>query len=548
MKIALCQLNPITGDIAGNTARIREVIENTREQNLDLLVFPELFILGYPPLDLLENNWFIGRGLSALDELCNLSQQYPGLGILTGLALLDNVANGRGLLNSAALITDGHILFHQNKSLLPTYDVFDESRYFDPAPDISCIEFKGEKLGITICEDAWNDEDMWDHQQYTFDPVKTLADMGATLFINISASPFCLGKKHFRFLLFENHARKHKQPFVFVNMIGANDELIFDGNSMFFNAEGALCEYLPSFDEAVRIIDTESPHTPVPAPGQDSIQDVFHALVLGIKDYTRKCGFNKALIGLSGGIDSAVTCALAVEALGAKNVRGITLPSQYSSEGSIADSKILAAYLGIELKHIPLEPIFNSYIDTLSPHFNKKHPDSTEENIQARIRGSILMSLSNKYGCLLLTTGNKSELAVGYCTLYGDMCGGLAVISDIYKTMVYDLARYINRNNEIIPQAIIDKPPSAELRPDQKDSDSLPPYDVLDDILKLLIEEGSSTKEIIDKGFDEETVRWITYAIAKNEYKRRQAAPGLKITPKAFGLGRRFPIAAKYER
>ncbi len=548
MKIALCQLNPVTGDIAGNTARIKEVISETRDEHPDLLVFPELFILGYPPLDLLDNQWFIGRGLSALDDLCNLSQQYPDTGILTGITLPATVDNCRGLFNSAVLITGGRILFHQNKSLLPTYDVFDESRYFTEAPAIELVIFKGEKLGITICEDAWNGEDMQEQSRYDFDPVKKLAEMGATLFINISASPFSIGKKKLRYSLIQNHAKKHGIPFVVVNMVGANDELIFDGASMVFNGKGELCTLLPSFSESIQIIDTAAPGEALPEPSQESTGDIYNALLLGIRDYTRKCGFHKALIGLSGGIDSAVTCALAVDALGAKKVRGVTMPSQYSSPGSVSDSQKLAENLGIELKNIAIEPIFSAYIRELSPHFNQKEPDVTEENIQARIRGSLLMSLSNKYGCLLLMTGNKSELAVGYCTLYGDMCGGLAVLSDIYKTMVYDLARYINRERELIPQATIDKQPSAELRPGQKDSDSLPPYELLDSILKQFIEKGASTREVIAGGIDADVVLWVADAMAKNEYKRRQAAPGLKITPKAFGLGRRFPIAAKYER
>lgn len=548
MKIALCQLNPVTGDITGNTGRIKEVIKNTASQPPDLLVFPELFISGYPPLDLLENNWFIASGLSALDELCALSQQYPETGIITGFALPNNVPNGRGLFNSAVLITDGKILFHQNKSLLPTYDVFDESRYFDPAPDISIVEFKGEKLGITICEDAWNAEDMWDHPRYNSDPVKELAGMGATIMINISASPFYIDKEKPRFSIIQNHAKQHNLPFVFVNMIGANDELIFDGNSMFFDATGALCETLPTFDEAVRIIDTTSSYNPIAEPQLDSIGNVHDALVLGVRDYTGKCGFKKALVGLSGGIDSAVTCAIAAEALGAENVLGVTMPSQYSPASSISDSQKLAKNLGIEFKTIPIEPVFDSFNKSLAPHFKDRKLDVTEENIQARIRGNILMALSNKFGSLPLSTGNKSELAVGYCTLYGDMCGGLAVLSDLYKTMVYKLARYINRKKKIIPKRIITKPPSAELYPEQKDIDFLPPYDVLDEILKLLIEKGASTKEIISKGFDSATVKWIARGVAKNEYKRRQAAPGLKVTLKAFGSGRRFPIAAKYVR
>jgi NAD+ synthase (glutamine-hydrolysing) len=548
MKIALCQLNPVTGDIAGNTGRITSVVAETAAQSPDLLVFPELFITGYPPLDLLENDWFIAQSLSALDTLARLSMQYPGIGIITGIPLPDTVTNGRGLFNSAALVTDGMILFHQNKSLLPTYDVFDEARYFDPAPEISLVEFKGEKLGITICEDAWNDEELWRHPRYNFDPVKILSEQGATVLINVSASPFHLGKRSLRFSIMRNHAMKFRKPFIFVNMAGANDELVFDGTSMYFDRTGSLAAILPGFAEEVRIVDTNAAYPAIAAPEKETVADVFNALVTGIRDYTRKCGFSRALVGLSGGIDSAVTCAIAAAALGAKQVFGVTMPSEYSSEGSVKDSELLAANLGITLKQIPITDLFKTYLDSLSPHFNGRKPDSTEENIQARIRGDLLMALSNKFGCLLLTTGNKSELAVGYATLYGDMCGGLAVISDLYKTMVYEIARYINREKEIIPSSILDKPPSAELRPGQKDTDSLPPYDVLDAILRLLIEEGASIKTVVAKGFAEETVTWVAKALARTEYKRRQAAPGLKITPKAFGCGRKFPLAAKYSR
>ncbi|MGD9201371.1 MAG: NAD+ synthase [Chitinispirillia bacterium] len=548
MKIALCQLNPVTGDIIGNTKRIKDVFNKVKSESPDLIIFPELFISGYPPSDLLENSWFIANSLSSIDELCALSMQCPDTGIITGIALPDNVPNGRGLFNTALLITEGKILFHQNKTLLPTYDVFDESRYFDQAPEIELIEFKGEKLGITICEDAWNSEELWEKQRYNTDPVKILAEKGATLMINISASPFHLGKGKIRLSVIQNHAKRHNIPFVFVNMVGANDELIFDGCSMFLNASGELCELLSCFKEEIKIIDTANTHELTNIPRLDSISHAYKALVLGVKDYTRKCGFKKVLIGLSGGIDSAVTCSIAADALGPENVLGVTMPSMYSSPGSINDSAQLAQNLGIEFKEIPIKPIYTSFLKALSPHFNNYSPDITEENLQARIRSNILMGLSNKYGSLLLTTGNKSELAVGYCTLYGDMSGGLSVISDVYKTMVYKIAKYINRKKEIIPRKIIEKAPSAELKPDQVDQDSLPPYEILDSILKMLIEKNASTKDIIKKGFKKDTVSWVIKAIGKNEYKRRQSAPGLKITQKAFGSGRRFPIAAKYTR
>jgi NAD+ synthase (glutamine-hydrolysing) len=424
--------------------------------------------------------------------------------------------------------------------------VFDETRYFDPAASLDVFAFRGERLGITICEDAWNDPDLWPETPYTVDPVSVLAQKGATLFINLSGSPFHLGKEKLRFSIMQRHAKKHAIPFIYLNQIGGNDELIFDGNSMVINKNGALCVALPEFVESIRTIDTNRLDDLAVEKEFDSIDYLHKALCLGIHDYMHKCHFKRAVVGLSGGIDSAVTCALAVSALGPENVTGITMPSQYSSSGSIEDSKQLAKNLGIRFEIIPIEPIVKSYLKTMAPLFAGRSPDIAEENIQARVRGSILMALSNKFGCLLLSTGNKSEMAVGYCTLYGDMNGGLSVISDLPKTMVYTLARYINREQEIIPESTLVKAPSAELRPNQTDQDTLPPYDVLDKVLELLIEKGRSTQEIVAEGFDEKTVRWIAGAVRKAEYKRRQAAPGLKVTPKAFGVGRRFPLAAEY--
>ncbi len=547
MKIGICQLNPIMGDIAGNTQRIARILNDTASLDPDLLVFPELYLQGYPPRDLLEHKWFIRDGLSALDQLCDISRSFPNTGILTGLALPDSVPNGKGLFNSAVLIDNGCIPFHQNKSLLPSYDVFDETRYFDPAPRIEVFEYKGETLGITICEDAWNGLSIWDKHLYSFDPVEDLAKKGATLFINLSASPFHVNKESLRFKLIQSHAQKHDVPFVFVNQTGGNDELIFDGTSMVFDGDGSIRTILPSFAEAVEVIDTKDPGQKQDMPAFDKVSMVHDALILGIKDYLRKCGFNSAVVGLSGGIDSAVTCALAVEAIGASNVLGVAMPSRYSSEGSVKDAQVLAQNLGIGFKIIPIESVYSPYLQTLEPHFEGREPDTTEENLQARIRGNILMAFSNKFGSLLLATGNKSETAVGYSTLYGDMNGGLSVISDLPKTMVYEMAKYINREKEIIPQQTISKPPSAELRPNQTDQDTLPPYDVLDAILAKLIEEGASGDEIIAQGYSREQVEWVINAIKKNEYKRRQAAPGLKVSPKAFGQGRRFPIAAKYK-
>jgi NAD+ synthase (glutamine-hydrolysing) len=546
MKIALCQLNSVMGDIAGNTDRIAQTLEQTARDKPDLLVFPELFVQGYPPRDLLEHSWFIRDGLAALDRLCALSRTYPDTGLLVGVALPDHVPNGKGLFNAAVLIANGAIPFHQNKSLLPSYDVFDETRYFDPAPQVATFTFKGEVLGITVCEDAWNAQGMWEKRLYDFDPVAFLAKEGADILINISASPFHRNKEQLRFSLIRDHAKKHGLPFVFVNQTGGNDELLFDGTSAFVGADGRMHELCPAFEEAVRVIDTNAPGAAVAVPSIDQIELVHDALVVGVRDYVRKCGFQSALVGLSGGIDSAVTCALAVEALGPDQVTGVAMPSRYSSEGSVTDAQKLAGNLAIACKTIAIEPVFSELQKLLRPHFEQRQPDITEENMQSRIRGAILMSLSNKFGSLLLATGNKSEMAVGYCTLYGDMNGGLSVISDIPKTMVYELARYINRNREVIPRATISKPPSAELRPDQKDQDTLPDYEILDGILALLVEEGRSTAEAIERGFDASTVKWVAEALRKNEYKRRQAATGLKVTPKAFGSGRRFPIAARY--
>jgi NAD+ synthase (glutamine-hydrolysing) len=547
MKIALCQLNSVMGDIAGNLGRIAQALEQTGAEKPDLLVFPELFLMGYPPRDLLEQSWFVQRAQQALQELCTLSRSYPESGLLVGCALPHSQI-GIGLHNAVVLIYNGEVLFQQNKSLLPSYDVFDEMRYFDPAQAVALCPFKGEHLGITICEDAWNHPDMGPRRRYQRDPVGELARAGATVLINVASSPFHLGKENLRMEIVRRHAREHRLPLVFVNQVGGNDELVFDGGSMVVDEEGALIHWSPCFEQSCATVTLGTAQPAIAVPQNDTIAQVHDALVLGVRDYVHKCGFSGALLGLSGGIDSAVTAVIAAHALGAQNVLGVTMPSRYSSAGSVDDSRILAQNLGIEFKNIAIEPIFNPLLEQLVPHFGGRAPDATEENMQARIRGNVLMALSNKLGKLLLSTGNKSEMAVGYCTLYGDMNGGLSVISDLPKIMVYALARHINRDAEVIPLATIEKAPSAELRPDQKDQDSLPPYEVLDAILELLIEQGKSGSEIVAAGFDSATVGWIIRAIKLNEYKRRQAAPGLKVTPKAFGCGRRFPIAARYER
>jgi NAD+ synthase (glutamine-hydrolysing) len=546
MKITMAQLNPTIGGFAGNLAKIEQTLQATAGSAPDLVVFPELFLTGYPPRDLLERNWFVKQTQDAIDKVCEDSKAYPETGILIGAPLLTGLSVGKGLYNAALLIYRGEVLFQQSKSLLPTYDVFDESRYFDPASSVSIVPFRGEVLGISICEDAWTDAELWLRLPYSFDPIASLARQGATLLINISASPFWAGKEAIRYRLISGHARRHGLPFVFVNQVGANDELIFDGCSLFLDRNGNAAQVFPAFAEDVRTVDSAQPAGDPTFVPQPKIESIFEALLLGMRDYLRKTGFRQVVIGLSGGIDSALTCALAVAALGKDNVLGVAMPSPYSSEGSVADARQLAANLGIRFETVRIGEIFQAYLNTLEPHFEDRPPDITEENMQARIRGNTLMAFSNKFGYLVLTTGNKSELAVGYCTLYGDMSGGLAVIADVPKTMVYQLARYVNRHDEIIPEASLTKPPSAELRPNQTDQDTLPPYEVLDAILQLYVDEGQSVQEIVDRGFERQTVAWVARTVDRSEYKRWQAAPGLKVTSKAFGTGRRLPIAARY--
>ncbi len=548
MRITVAQLDPIVGDIKGNLAKIAHVLEAHRQDAPDLVVFPELFLVGYPPKDLLEREWFIAKVQAAIEELKKLSANYPQTGILFGAPLPTGRADGKGLHNAAVLLYRGQLRAKAAKCLLPTYDVFDEARYFDPADQIQVIPFKGEKLGVHICEDAWTDPTLWTKRNlYTCDPIAILATQGATLFINISASPFNVGKEKVRYALIREHAQRYEVPFLYVNQVGGNDDLIFDGRSICLDRLGEPIAVWSSFAEEVRTIDTDCPGAPGAYAPQEEIATVHDALVLGLRDYMYKTGFSKAVIGLSGGIDSSVTCCLAVSALGRENVLGVSMPSPYSSRGSIEDARQLAANLGIQFQIIPITSVYQVYLDMLKEPFAGRAPNEAEENIQARIRGNILMALSNKFGYLVLSTGNKSELAVGYCTLYGDMSGGLAVISDVPKTMIYELAHYINRARPVIPQACIDKPPSAELKPNQTDQDTLPPYPILDQILYYYVEEGYSVDQIVACGFAAETVRWVARAVDRNEYKRKQAAPGLKVTTKAFGVGRRMPIAARFE-
>jgi NAD+ synthetase len=542
MKIALAQLNPTVGDLAGNEAKILAAYRRGAAAGADIVVCPELCITGYPPRDLLLKRRFVAGSLETLDRLAAATGK---TGLLLGFVGRNERRPGREATNSVALLQHGKILATRAKTLLPTYDVFDEDRYFEPATENPCAEFNGEKIGITICEDIWNDEDFWPERRYTHNPPVDLAEAGALVIFNTSASPWHLGKNQTRFEMLRSLAQKIRRPVVFCNQVGGNDELIFDGCSLVFNAAGGLVAQGRLFEEDFIVVDTDSTQA-IASAELCQEEAIYRALVLGLHDYFHKCGFKRAVLGLSGGIDSAVTACLAVAALGKENVLGVSLPSQFSSQHSLDDARLLAGRLGIPHEVIPIQKAFETVREQLKPAFGGRPEDATEENIQARLRGVMLMALSNKLGSLLLTTGNKSELAVGYCTLYGDMCGGLAVISDVPKTMIYRLARWINRGQEIIPVSSITKPPSAELRPNQCDQDSLPPYDLLDAILDLYVVNGKTAAEIVAAGFDAATVRNVIRLIDVNEYKRRQAAPGLKVTTKAFGVGRRIPIAQKY--
>ena len=541
MKVGLAQINTTVGDFARNVARLREAYDEAAAAGAEIVVAPELAITGYPPRDLLLKSGFVEGNLAALDEL---AAHVGEAALVVGHVGKNGKQPGRAATNAVSLIQNGKIAATRTKSLLPTYDVFDEDRYFEPAAENAPVELNGRRLGLTICEDVWNDEDFWDACRYRANPVESLVEQGAEILINISASPWSLGKNRMRREMLATTVAKVQRPLIYCNAIGGNDELIFDGGSLVFNAEGQVTLQAPYFSEAVLVGDLDGPVGEMVVTEETAM--LHDALVLGVRDYLGKCGFTSAVIGLSGGIDSAVTAAIAVDALGAENVRGVSMPSQYSSQGSLDDSMALAKNLGIQYDVVPIKAGFEIMKESLSPLFENREGDVTEENMQARLRGLMLMALSNKFGSLVLTTGNKSELAVGYCTLYGDMCGGLAVISDVPKTMVYRLARWINREREVIPEATIEKPPSAELRPDQKDEDSLPPYDVLDAILERYVVESESVDQIIAAGFEKELVSRIARLIDLNEYKRRQAAPGLKVTSKAFGVGRRIPVAQRY--
>ena len=543
MKIALAQFNPTVGDFSGNSARILSLAEKARQRGADLAVFSELCLCGYLPQDLLERPSFIDRNHK---EMKQLAAKLP-LPAVVGYAGRVKNGTGKSIANKAALVCSGRVVFEQSKMLLPTYDVFDESRYFQPATKQFAYGFGKEQLGITICEDVWNDKTFWAECRYDRDPVTELIGQGITVLLNISASPYTIDKRALRLEMLQSIARNQHRPVVYVNQVGGDDSLIFDGASMALTAEGNVAAQAMAFEEDVVLFDTVTGEGEIHTQPQEEIAYAYRAIVTGTQDYVRKCGFKKVLVGLSGGIDSAVVAAIAVEALGSANVLGVSMPGPYSSEGSKSDAMALARNLGIEFKTLPIGDVFDAYKKALAPAFGARPMDVAEENIQARIRGNYLMALSNKFGSMVLSTGNKSEMAVGYCTLYGDMAGGLAVISDVPKLMVYELARWINRERELIPVSTIDKVPSAELRPNQKDEDSLPPYDVLDRILKAYIEDLHSPHEIADHyGFDLQLVRDIALLVDRNEYKRKQAPPGLKITSRAFGFGRPFPIAQKF--
>jgi NAD+ synthase (glutamine-hydrolysing) len=543
MKIALAQFNPTVGDFAGNSARILELAQIARQRGADLAVFSELCVCGYLPLDLIERPQFIARNEKELD--C-LAKKLP-LPAIVGFAGRANESTGKAAANAAALLENGHIAFLQHKMLLPTYDVFDESRYFQPAREQDTFAFHGQQLGITICEDIWNDKNFWSKQLYERNPVAELVGKGAALLINISASPYTIDKRGLRLDMLRSLAKTHGRPVIYVNQVGGNDSLVFDGGSLVILPDGRIAAQARSFEEDLVLFDTQTGVGEVHPQPVSELDVALQALICGTRDYVCKSGFRKVVVGLSGGIDSSVVAAIAVAALGRENVLGVSMPGPYSSEGSRTDAARLAENLGIEFITLPISEVFNSYRTALSKPFEGRPEDVTEENLQARIRGNFLMALSNKFGSMVLSTGNKSEMAVGYCTLYGDMAGGLALLSDVPKTMVYALAELINRERELIPLASIEKPPSAELRPNQKDLDSLPPYDVLDRILKAYIEDVNSPNEIAARyGYDPELVRSIAIRVDRNEYKRRQAPPGLKITSRAFGLGRPFPIVQKF--
>jgi NAD+ synthetase len=548
VRIAIIQQNLVVGDFEGNSRKLLDAIAAADDQGAELAVCSELALSGYPPKDLLDRPSFIEAGLRSLDRFA------AAAAIPAVVGFIDRSAAGK-LRNAAALVADGEVRSVHHKSLLPTYDVFDEARYFEPTDEIHLATLGAVKLGISICEDIWNDPEFWPRRRYPHDPIGALVELGADILINIAASPFELGKRGLRPRMLAAQARRHQRPLVAVNQVGGNDDLLFDGASLAFSADGSLAARAAEFATDVVVVDVvprgQARGQLREIPGEDdegTSEAALAGLVMGTADYAAKCGFTSAVVGLSGGIDSALTAAIAARALGPDQVLGVAMPSRYSSRHSLADAEMLAANLGIELKIVPIEPAHAAYADMLTPALGGPPVGLTEENLQARLRGVILMALSNELGHLLLTTGNKSEVAVGYCTLYGDMAGGLAVISDVPKTMVYELARAVNRlaAANVIPTSTLLKPPSAELRPDQRDQDSLPSYDILDEVVRLYVENQLGRHELLDRGFDDELVDRVIGLVRRSEYKRRQMPPGLKLTSKAFGPGRRMPIASRW--
>ena len=543
LKIGLLQFNSTIGDFAANRQKLLAGYETACARGAEFILAPELFLCGYPPRDLLLRADFVATNLAVLTETAEKIGPVP---LCVGYVDENPDRPGRGLRNSAAVLRHGKIVWRTHKCLLPTYDVFDEDRYFEPGKTATPFEFNGRKLGITICEDIWNDQDFWPERLYRRDPVKELIAQGAEAIVNVSASPWHDGKERVRLEMLQRVARDEGVPLAYANLIGANDELIFDGHSVVVNKRGETLALGKGFAEDLLVVDwdTGAPASKDGWPVRE--QQLFAALSLGIRDYISKCGFKSAIVGLSGGIDSALVAVLAADALGPDKVMGISMPARYSSQGSLSDAEILAKNLGIRYEVLPIETVFQSVEKQLAKVFVGTKPNEAEENVQSRLRGVTLMALSNKFGGLVLTTGNKSEMAVGYCTLYGDMCGALAPLADVFKMDVYRISRWVNREREIIPAASITKPPSAELRPDQKDQDSLPPYEVLDQILDAYVVQDLSKQEIIKRGFDAAVVNDVINKITFSEYKRRQAAPGLKVSPRAFGIGRRIPIAQRF--
>jgi NAD+ synthetase len=543
LKIGILQLNSTIGDFSANRQKLLAGYEKAAALGAEFIIAPELFLCGYPPRDLLLRDDFIDANLAALAETTKSVGAIP---LCVGYVDRNSEKPGRALQNAAAVLQNGKILWRTQKSLMPTYDVFDEDRYFEPAKNVAPFEFNGRKLGITICEDIWNDEDFWPERLYRRDPVKELIAQGAEIIINISASPWHDGKEQMRLKMLQRVARDEKIPLAQVNLVGANDELIFDGHSVVLNSKGDLIRLGKSFAEEIFVadLDADLPLKKIESPERE--QQLFAALSLGIRDYVHKCGFKSVIVGLSGGIDSALVAVLAADALGAENVLGVAMPARYSSAGSLTDAELLAKNLGIRFEILPIEPAFVAVEKQLEKVFAGTKPNEAEENVQSRLRGVTLMALSNKFGALVLTTGNKSEMAVGYCTLYGDMNGALAPLADVLKTDIYKIARWVNRAREIIPAATILKPPSAELRPNQKDQDSLPAYETLDAILDLYVVKNLGKEEIVRRGFDAAIVNDVLNKINFSEYKRRQAAPALKVSPRAFGIGRRVPVAQKF--